>query len=62
MLTFTLIALLLYPDGHYVSLKLGGNLTSRQCSREEERALVQLRATLSVTKLIAVRCDENHSI
>ena len=35
MLTFTLIALLLYPDGHYIPLHIGENLTGARCAVRE---------------------------
>ena len=59
MLTFTLIALLLYPDGHYIPLHIGENLTGARCAVEKERALLQLPNTLTVARLIAIKCLKN---
>jgi hypothetical protein len=61
MITFTLLALLLYPDptpGRYEVLKLGEGLTKEECVIAQNRTHVQLPQTLSVAKLVATACQK----
>jgi hypothetical protein len=58
MLTFSLLALLLYPDGHYLSLDLGDRLSNEQCVAGELRVETQLKDDLSVAQLMAVKCKK----
>jgi hypothetical protein len=56
MTKFVLLALLLYPDGHTVTLKLSEPIAKQECQIAEQYALTQLPQTLSIAKLVATLC------
>ena len=62
MSTFTLLALLLYPDGEYRAFDLGATHSYEECQLAKERAAVQLSDDLSVAQLIALKCKEEIGI
>jgi len=56
MLTYTLMALLLYPGGVYKEIDLGTTHSYAECKTWEQRTSTQLQGTLSTAQLIAVMC------
>ena len=58
MLIFTLVALLLYPDGKYLALNLGDG-SYQECQAAKQKAELQLTASLSVAQLVAVKCQKS---
>ena len=62
MITFTLIVLLLMPSGDIQTLNFGADFTREECVREARRADLQLSQTLSVAKIMSIRCRENMRI
>jgi hypothetical protein len=57
MLTFTLLVSLLMPSGEVQSLYLGEGMTRDRCDREAVRAEAQLTQTLSVARVVEIRCS-----
>lgn len=62
MLTFALVVLLLYPDGHTVPLVVGDGLSSAQCTDVKARAVTQLTSTLSVATMLSADCVPNREV
>jgi hypothetical protein len=62
MLAFALYALLLYPDGHYLQMKIGDDLSGPRCEAARIQAETQLRDDLSVARLVAVACQKSYRI
>ena len=58
MLTFALVALLAYPDGHEAVLHLGQSLSARTCEYEARKTETQLGEDLSIATLVTVNCEK----
>ena len=60
MIAFALFALILYPDGHYLQVKLGDKLSESECHAARIQAETQLKADLSVARLVALACQRSY--
>ena len=62
MLVYALYALLLYPDGHYLQMKIGDDLSGPRCEAAQTQAESQLAEDLSIAKLVATACQKSYRI
>ena len=62
MIAYLLTALILYPDGHTVTLHLGDNMNGPVCEAQSKVAKFQLEEDLSIAKLISVDCIKGYKL
>lgn len=62
MLTFTLLAFLLYPGNELVELHLGHGMTRMECAAALRRVETQIPQTMSIAVLVRAECQPERTV